>query len=202
MKRLCTLLLLTAWGLSALAADKSRTIVYINGAKYYIHTVQAGETLYGLSKLYGVGEKVILENNPTLNGGLRSDVNIRIPVIGAVGESQPSDRKLRKTFDFHFVAKGETLYAISRQYEIPVNTIIEDNPGIDPTHLRLGSAASRSARRTRPAACSSGKSTGSRSTAWPTSAQPTTSYARARPSIRSRAASESPRPNWGHSTAG
>ena len=138
MKRLCTLLLLTAWGLSALAADKSRTIVYINGAKYYIHTVQAGETLYGLSKLYGVGEKVILENNPTLNGGLRSDVNIRIPVIGAVGESQPSDRKLRKTFDFHFVAKGETLYAISRQYEIPVNTIIEDNPGIDPTHLRLG----------------------------------------------------------------
>ena len=138
MKRLCTLLLLTAWGLSALAADKSRTIVYINGAKYYIHTVQAGETLYGLSKLYGVGEKVILENNPALNGGLRSDVNIRIPVIGAVGESQPSDRKLRKTFDFHFVAKGETLYAISRQYEIPVNTIIEDNPGIDPTHLRLG----------------------------------------------------------------
>ncbi len=65
-------------------------------------------------------------------------MNIRIPVIGAVGENQPSDRKLRKTFDFHFVAKGETLYAISRQYEIPVNTIIEDNPGIDPTHLRLG----------------------------------------------------------------
>lgn len=138
MKRLCTLLLLTAWSLSALAADKSRTIVYINGAKYYIHTVQAGETLYGLSKLYGVGEKVILENNPSLSGGLRSDVNIRIPVIGAVGESQPSDRKLRKTFDFHFVAKGETLYAISRQYEIPVRTIIDDNPGIDPTRLRLG----------------------------------------------------------------
>ena len=136
MKRLCTLLLLTAWGLSALAADKSRTIVYINGAKYYIHTVQAGETLYGLSKLYGVGEKVILENNPALNGGLRSDVNIRIPVIGAVGESQPSDRKLRKTFDFHFVAKGETLYAISRQYpprgkadgKIPENPLRQGSP--------------------------------------------------------------------------
>ena len=57
MKRLCTLLLLAVWSLSVLAADKSRTIVYINGAKYYIHTVQAGETLYGLSKLYGVSEK-------------------------------------------------------------------------------------------------------------------------------------------------
>lgn len=139
MKRLCATLLLLAWGLCATASEKSRTIVYINGAKYYIHTVQPGETIYGLSKLYGVGEKVILENNPTLADGLKSDENIRIPVVTSVSESdRKSDRRLRKTFDFHYVTKGETLYAISRQYEIPVRTIIEDNPGIDPTHLRLG----------------------------------------------------------------
>lgn len=138
MKRLCIILMLLM-GLCATAAEKSRTIVYINGAKYYIHTVQPGETVYGLSKLYGVGEKVILENNPSLAGGLKSNENIRIPVVASVsGDDRKSDRKLRKTFDFHFVTKGETLYAISRQYEIPVRTIIEDNPGIDPTHLRLG----------------------------------------------------------------
>ena len=32
------------WAFCAVAAGKSATIVYINGAKYYIHTVQAGET--------------------------------------------------------------------------------------------------------------------------------------------------------------
>ena len=137
MKRLCIILMLLT-GLCASAAEKSRTIVYINGAKYYIHTVQPGETIYGLSKLYGVGEKVILENNPALIGGLKSNENIRIPVVSGVsGDDRRSDRKLRKTFDFHYVTKGETLYAISRKYEIPVQTIIEDNPGIDPTHLRL-----------------------------------------------------------------
>ena len=29
------------WAFCAVAAGKSATIVYINGAKYYIHTVQA-----------------------------------------------------------------------------------------------------------------------------------------------------------------
>lgn len=141
MKRLCATLLFVAWGFCALAAgEKSRTIVYINGAKYYIHAVQPGETLYGLAKLYGVGEKVIVENNPALAEGLKSAANIRIPVVAEVSpeKDRKSERKLRKTFDFHFVTKGETLYAISRQYEIPVKTIIGDNPGIDPTHLRPG----------------------------------------------------------------
>ena len=141
MKRLCATLLFAAWGFCALAAgEKSRTIVYINGAKYYIHAVQPGETLYGLAKLYGVGEKVIVENNPALAEGLKSAVNIRIPVVAEVSpeKDRKSERKLRKTIDFHFDTKGETLYAISRQYEIPVKTIIGDNPGIDPTHLRPG----------------------------------------------------------------
>ena len=36
------------------------------------------------------------------------------------------------------MSKGETLYAISRQYEIPVKTLLEDNPNLDPLHMRLG----------------------------------------------------------------
>lgn len=137
MKRLCATALMIAWSLCALAAGKSGTIVYINGAKYYIHTVQAGETLYGLSKTYDVGEKVILDNNPTIVRGLKTGENIKIPYAADVPEPK-SDRKLRRTFDFHFVSKGETLYAISRLYEIPVKTILADNPDLDPLHMSLG----------------------------------------------------------------
>ena len=137
MKRLCATALMIMWALCAFAAEKSGTIVYINGSKFYIHTVQPGETLYGLSKTYGVGEKVILENNPSIARGLKTAENIKIPFVSDVPEPK-SDKKLRKTFDFHFVSKGETLYAISRQYEIPVKTILEDNPNLDPLHMRLG----------------------------------------------------------------
>lgn len=137
MKRLCATALLLAWSLGALAVQKSGTIVYINGAKYYIHTVQPGETLYGLSKTYRVGEKVILGNNPTAANGLKAGENLRIPFTAEVPEPK-SERKLRKTFTQHRVVQGETLYAISRKYEIPIQTLIADNPALDPTHLRLG----------------------------------------------------------------
>lgn len=137
MKRFCAAVLLLAGTLVLSAAEKSPTVVYINGAKYYIHTVQPGETLYGLSKLYAVGEQVILENNPAAREGLKADAKLRIPFVSEVKE-QPSERKLRRSFDFHYVAKGETLYAISRRYEIPVRTLIEDNPDTNPTQLRLG----------------------------------------------------------------
>lgn len=137
MKKVFVTLLLVVWGFCAIAAEKSQTIVYINGTKYYVHTVQPGETLYTLSKTYGVGEPVILENNPSLAGGLKAAEKIRIPYVADAPEAI-SDKKLRRTFDQHFVSKGETLYAISRRYEIPIPILMEDNPNLDPIHLRLG----------------------------------------------------------------
>lgn len=137
MKRLCATVLLLAWGLCALAVEKSPTIVSINGAKYYVHTVQPGETLYSLAKAYRVGEKKILACNPSAADGLKADEVIKIPYAEEAPE-KVSERKLRKTYEFHFVSKGETLYAISRQYEIPIQTLLTDNPGLDPIHLRLG----------------------------------------------------------------
>ena len=95
MKRLCVTAFLILWSLCAVAQEKSRTIVYIDGAKYYIHTVRTGETLYGLSKTYGVGEQVIVENNPSIARGLKADENIRIPFVAEAPEPK-SDRKLRR----------------------------------------------------------------------------------------------------------
>ena len=34
--------------------EKSQVIVYITGAKYYVHTVKAGETFYSISWAYAV----------------------------------------------------------------------------------------------------------------------------------------------------
>ena len=139
MKRFCTTVVLTLWGLCAWAVERSQTIVYINGSKYYVHTVQQGETVRVLSQLYGVSERAILSNNPSIAGGLKEAVNVKIPYVAPLEVSAPqSERKLRKTFDRHTVVKGETFYSISRRYEIPVSTLMADNPGVDPAHLRLG----------------------------------------------------------------
>lgn len=122
--------------------EKSQTIVYVNGAKYYVHNVRHGETLYSLAKAYGVAEQVIAAQNPQLAQGLKAEQSIKIPVVetGVVVQEQLSSKKLKKTFDQHIVQKGETLYGISKRYAISVETIMEDNPGLDPIHLKLGSA--------------------------------------------------------------
>lgn len=137
MKRFCVFVLLAMWAVGARAAEKSGVIVRIDGAKYYIHTVQAGETLYSLAKTYEVGEQVIVQNNPTLAGTLQAGATLKIPFV-APAAGTPSEKKLRKTFDMHYVAKGETLYAISKRYGIPIPTIIGDNPALDPLRLRTG----------------------------------------------------------------
>lgn len=128
---------LLLWSTALLAGGKSRTIVVIDGAKYYIHTIERGETLYSLARMYGVSEQVLVGFNPSAADGLRAGEKLKVPVISKVEEA-PSARKLRKTFDTHMVAKGETLYAISRRYAIPVQTLIADNPTIDPISLHPG----------------------------------------------------------------
>ena len=62
------------------AIEKTAVIVFINGKKYYVHTVKSGETLYSIAKAYKVDEKVIKEHNPNVADGLRIDQTVKIPV--------------------------------------------------------------------------------------------------------------------------
>ncbi len=134
-------LLSLIWAASAI--ERSKTIVYINGAKYYVHAVQAGETLYAIAKSYGVDEKRLVERNPAAAEGLKAGAVLKIPVVAddeapRQERSAKAERKLARTFATHTVVAGETLYAVARRYEISVQTIIEENPDIDPTHLSVG----------------------------------------------------------------
>ncbi len=141
MKRLCISLLCfgltmgTLCGVAANEGNRSQTIVYINGAKYYVHTVKAGETLYSLSKIYGVDLEKITEHNPSAADGLKLDQTLKIPVK----QSQTTEKKRKKKdFEYHTVAAGETLYSISRLYAVSIDTILADNENVDPAHISIG----------------------------------------------------------------
>ena len=87
-------------------------IVYIDGAKYRIHVVSKGETLYSLSKRYEVSIDEIMATNPALADGLKTDQMIKIPYNGS---NERSEKRPKKQFDIHTVKKGETIYSISRR---------------------------------------------------------------------------------------
>ena len=117
---------------------RSNTIVFINGAKYYVHTVKAGETLYSLSKAYGVEEALIKQNNPAVADGLKIDQSIKIPVTEQAMAEARNDKKRKKDFVAHKIKAGQTLYSIARDYNISVATLREDNPAMNPQSLTIG----------------------------------------------------------------
>lgn len=136
MNRLFLLILLLGYSL-CVNAQKSEDIVHVKGSKYYVHLVKKGDTLYSLFKLYEVSESTVVKHNPQLVNGLKVGDKLKIPVV-EVQEKKISKRKLRRTYDKHVVSRGETLYAISRMYSIPISTITDDNRQIDPIYLQLG----------------------------------------------------------------
>jgi len=92
----------------------------VNGVMCYIHTVESGNTLWGLQQMYGVKVEEIMKTNPDLNEGLSVGQEVVIPIPNYV-KSKPvtSDYKVKR---------GETLYGLSRKFNISVDDLIEMNP--------------------------------------------------------------------------
>lgn len=90
-----------------------------NGQRVYVHVIQKGNTLWGLHKLYDVPVEKIVAGNPGVENGLQEGQIVYIPVPVVTQE---------KT---HTVAAGETLYSISRKYDVNVKDLTRWNPGSD-----------------------------------------------------------------------
>lgn len=95
------------------------------------HIVQDGETIYGISKNYGVSY-VNLKRWNTLNGNLESGQKIYITRPKTYRETPVyhKDSMVKTGKDTQMVYKvkpGETIYSVSAQFNIPVDTLIKIN---------------------------------------------------------------------------
>ncbi|UJP64762.1 LysM peptidoglycan-binding domain-containing protein [Mongoliitalea daihaiensis] len=98
---------------------------------FIIHEVSQGETLFGLSRRYQVAVNDILQSNDNLQDGLKMGARVRVPYI--------SKAALAPNEQIHRVAAGETLFAISRRYNVTVNDILTWND-LQGTDLSVGQA--------------------------------------------------------------
>ncbi len=145
MRYLKTLFLLVVLALAvpAMAIDvqpveKSTVIVFINGQKFYVHTVKTGDTLYSLAKTYEVSEDLIRQHNTNMGSELKIDQTVKIPVPESAQKSAKAEKRRKRDFLTHKVQAGQTLYAIARDYNISVATLREDNPSLNPQSLPVG----------------------------------------------------------------
>ena len=88
----------------------------INGKVFIVHKVDAGETLYAISRRYGVTVEQIVAQNPAADAGLEIEQILKVPYVPKTTKSAAQGRK-------HIVAEKETLFSISRLYGVTVDEI-------------------------------------------------------------------------------
>lgn len=88
-----------------------------------IYTVNPGDSIYRISRRYGVPVDTIVNANQLSN-----------PNSLAVGQAivVPTDTS------YYTVRRGDTMYSIARNFGIPLNELIAANPNLDPNWIQIG----------------------------------------------------------------
>lgn len=89
-----------------------------HGRKYILHRVEEGEGLFAISRRYHVPVDSIKKANPQTKDGLVLGEVILVPVI---------EKKKVLDTDYHEVKEKETLYSLSREYNVPIEKLREWN---------------------------------------------------------------------------
>lgn len=127
--------------------DSLRTEI-INNFVYVVHKVSSGETFYGLIKKYKCTLEEIFAVNPSLNNltnirigqelkfplkknGKPIEVNVQKKEIIKKNKGNEVDSIKRKTLEkknnLHIVAVSETIFSISKLYELEMIDLVEVN---------------------------------------------------------------------------
>ena len=138
MKRLqlilAAILLVT---MAAMATEPSKIIVKYQDKRYYVHTVADGDTLYSLSKTYGVSQEIIIRVNGMTSTDIVLGTKVYVPCIeGRV--MQDNEGAEEATEGKHVVSAGETLYSLSRKYGMTEEQLLEMNGLKSHTDIKAG----------------------------------------------------------------
>ena len=121
----CLLLGLTAnVGAQEIKIEKSTEKIVYQGKSYYLHTVKAKETLFSICKAYGVSVDEVKVLNDKKENALSIGEVLRIPVV------EPF-KSIDDKFYYHRMKPKETLYSLSRKFNIKMKRILKDNPEYD-----------------------------------------------------------------------
>ena len=106
--------------LNAQQISISNEVIEEKGMKFYVHTVERGQTIYSIAKTYKVSIDDIYAYNEWAKEKIKPDDKLKIPI----SKSEIAEYRVSYDTIYHIVKPKETLYSISNQY----NVDIEDLP--------------------------------------------------------------------------
>ena len=89
-----------------------------------VHTVKPGETLYAISKMYGIDIDDIKAQNPETSKSLKAGTTLIIPTSG-------------NNCIYYTIQPKETLYSIAKKYGVDQSKIKDSNPGLSESNFKI-----------------------------------------------------------------
>lgn len=108
-----------------------------NAQAYKYHTVKKGETVFSISQNYNIDEEDIYKYNPEAREGIGINEKLVIPVSES-NTSQKSNVSATTQFVEHTVKKKETLYSLSKKYNVNIDDIKRYNKQLYSEELQMG----------------------------------------------------------------
>lgn len=106
--------------------------------KYIKHKISKGENLTVIAKKYGVKAKDIAEANPNAPKVLKLNSILLVPNTNQVSENKSPEIVSNTTPGFHEVQSKETLWGISKKYNVSVDDLKKANPSLETEGLKVG----------------------------------------------------------------
>jgi len=105
-------------------------------SNYTEHKVEKKQTIFAICKTYNITQDELVKHNPALVNGLVEGSVLKIPktsTVNNVKESEvvkltPTADRPKKSNITHIVQPKETLYSISKEYQVDVADLIQLNP--------------------------------------------------------------------------
>lgn len=106
-------------------------IVEKNGKNYYEYTINPGEGLFAIARKFGIKQNDLHEANENLSTNVKVGDKILIPIKTDVMN------KVSEAATTHIVEAKQTLYSISKMYNVNIDTLIALNPSAK-TGIKVG----------------------------------------------------------------
>lgn len=111
---------------------------FAQAQKFKAHTVKQGETVESIAKKYQVSVSDIYALNPDAKKKLSLNSVLIIPNAAAVSSDATTETKELIGYGSHKVKRKETLYSISKEYNIEIEDIKKHNKRLYSENLRKG----------------------------------------------------------------
>jgi len=140
MKRItpCALLLVCFLTTINLYAQSNRpTTTNVQDMDIFYHTVESGQTVYAIAKIYDVMVLDIHRLNPGSEDVIKTGQRLLIPQR-RFEEKSILSAKSNDNYTIHTIKEGENIFRLSKQYSVTEDQILQANPGLSRATLIAG----------------------------------------------------------------